>query len=30
MVMAIAWAKEQDQLDHNVKWYQENGIGVMF
>ena len=23
MVMAVAWAKEQNLLDQNVKWYQE-------
>ena len=23
MVMAVAWAKEQNLLDRNVKWYQE-------
>ena len=23
MVMAVAWAKEQNLLDKNVKWYQE-------
>ena len=23
IVMAVAWAKEQDLLDQNVKWYQE-------
>ena len=23
MVMAVAWAKEQNLLDWNVKWYQE-------
>ena len=24
MVMAVAWAKEQNLLNQNVKWYQEN------
>ena len=24
MVMAVAWAKEQNLLDQNVKWYQKN------
>ena len=23
IVMAVAWAKKQDLLDQNVKWYQE-------
>ena len=23
MVMAVAWTKEQNLLDQNVKWYQE-------
>ena len=23
MVMAVAWAKEQNLLDQNLKWYQE-------
>ena len=23
MVMAVAWAKEQNLLDQNMKWYQE-------
>ena len=23
MVMAVTWAKKQNQLDQNVKWYQE-------
>ena len=30
LVMAVAWAKEQNLLEQNVKWYHEKGIRDMF